>query len=203
MLKHRHPVYVFLLIAALAGAARAEEVPYAKTKIEPPTPEWSAGIEKNAPAEPTVEAPKRKLLVFSLRTGYDHKVIPHVNRVFEILGEKSGAFETTVTVDIEMLAAENLSSYGVLVLNNNCINNGWNGDGAGIWVVSSRNRIEANNVHDNDRGIDVDANNNFIIKNNASGNGSNYPIVAGNTVGPITAGGGTITTTNPWANFSY
>ena len=120
MLKRRHPVYAFLLIAALAGAARAEEIPYAKAKIEPPTPEWSAGVEKNAPAKPTVEAAQRRLLVFSLYTGYHHKVIPHVDRVFQILGEKSGAFETTVTVDIEMLASENLSSYDVLVLNNNC-----------------------------------------------------------------------------------
>ena len=120
MLKRCHPVCGLLLIAALAGAAVAEKVPYAKTAIVPPTPEWSADVEKNAPAKPTVEADKRKLLVFSLRTGFDHKVMPHVDRVFEILGEKSGAFETTVTVDIEMLAPENLSSYDVLVLNNNC-----------------------------------------------------------------------------------
>ena len=120
MLKRRHPVYGFLLIAALAGVVRAEKVPYAQTAIVPPTPEWSADVEKNAPAKPTVETAKRKLLVFSLRTGFDHKVMPHVDRVFEILGEKSGAFETTVTVEIEMLAPEKLSSYDVLVLNNNC-----------------------------------------------------------------------------------
>ncbi len=120
MLKRRQLVHGFLLIAALAVAARAEKIPYAKTEIVPPTPAWSAAVKEQAPAKPTVDAPKRKLLVFSLRTGYDHKVMPHVDRVFEILGEKSGAFDTTVTVDIEKLAPKSLAAYDVLVLNNNC-----------------------------------------------------------------------------------
>jgi type 1 glutamine amidotransferase len=120
MLMRRYPVYGLLLTAVLAAAARAEKVPYAKTEIVPPTAEWSAEIEKIAPAKPTVETPRRKLLVFSLRTGFDHKVMPHVDRVFQILGEKSGAFETTVAIDIEMLTPQKLSSYDVLVLNNNC-----------------------------------------------------------------------------------
>ena len=122
MFKRRHPVHGFLLIAALAGAICAERIPYAKTEIVPPTPQWSAAVRENAPAKPTVEAPKRKLLVFSLRTGYDHKVMPHVDRVFQILGEKSGAFEATVSADMEMLTPKNLASYDVLALNNNCSN---------------------------------------------------------------------------------
>lgn len=120
MLKRCRLVCGLVLVAALAGAVRAEKIPYAKTEIVPPTAEWSAKIRELAPAKPTVEAPKRKVLVFSLRTGYDHKVMPHVDRVFQILGEKSGSFETTVTVDIEMLAPEKLAAYDVLVLNNNC-----------------------------------------------------------------------------------
>jgi type 1 glutamine amidotransferase len=120
MLKRGCFVCGLVLVAALAGAVRAEKLPYAQTKIVPPTPEWSAAVREKAPAKPTVEAPKRKLLVFSLRTGYDHKVMPHVDRVFEILGEKSGSLEATVTVDIEMLAPQKLAPYDVLVLNNNC-----------------------------------------------------------------------------------
>lgn len=114
------PVVLCLLISAAFAVVHAEKIPYAQSNIEPPTPEWSAKVEKAAPDKATVEAPIRKLLVFSLRTGFDHKVMPHVDRVFEILGEKSGAFETTVTVDIEQLMPVNLSKYDVLVLNNNC-----------------------------------------------------------------------------------
>jgi len=120
VLKRRCYLDGLLLVALLACVVRAEKIPYAKSKIVPPTPEWSAKIRQNAPADPTVKAPKRKLLVFSLRTGYDHKVMPHVDRVFQILGEKSGAFATTISIDIECLTAEKLAGYDVLVLNNNC-----------------------------------------------------------------------------------
>ena len=120
MLKRPHAVCGLLLIAVLAGVVRAEKIPYANSKIVPPTPEWAAAVKQKAPAKATVEAPRRKVLVFSLRTGYDHKVMPHVDRIFQILGEKSGALQATVTVDIEMLAPEKLAAYDVLVLNNNC-----------------------------------------------------------------------------------
>ena len=71
--------------------------------------------------------------------------------------------------------------------------------------------------HVNDRGINVDAAGNLIIKNSACGNTSNYEIAASNRYGPIidiTAAGSaavggnisavsTLTSTDPWANFSY
>lgn len=110
----------FLLAVALAGNALAEKIPYASSTIKPPTAEWTAGIRKLAPARPTVDASKRKLLVFSLFTGYIHDVVPHVDRVFEVLGKKSGALDSTRTVDIEALTPQALAPYDVLVLNNNC-----------------------------------------------------------------------------------
>jgi uncharacterized protein len=109
-----------LLVAGLAGNSRAEKIPYAKSEIKPPKPEWTAKIQELAPAKPTVGAAKRKVLVFSLFTGYKHHVVPYVDRVFEVLGKKSGAFVATRTVDIEALMPANLAAYDVLVLNNNC-----------------------------------------------------------------------------------
>jgi type 1 glutamine amidotransferase len=109
-----------LLVAACATLVRGETVPFTGTEVVPPTQQWEAAVRASAPAEPTVVGPRRKLLVFSLFTGFNHKVIPHVNRVFEILGDKSGAFETTISVDIESLTPERLNPYDVLVLNNNC-----------------------------------------------------------------------------------
>jgi type 1 glutamine amidotransferase len=79
-----------------------------------------AKIQELAPAKATVDAAKRKLLVFSLFTGFKHDVVPYVDQVFEILGKKSGAFDTVRTVDIEALAPQGLAAYDVLVLNNNC-----------------------------------------------------------------------------------
>lgn len=103
----------------LTSAAKAETLPKPK-KIVPPTDAWAAVVEKNAPAEPTVEAPVRKVLVFSLFTGYNHTVIPHTDKALEIIGKKSGAYQATITRDIEMLRPESLAKYDVLVLNNNC-----------------------------------------------------------------------------------
>jgi parallel beta-helix repeat protein len=97
--------------------------------------------------------------------------------------------------------------------------NGNNGDGAGIHCTTgggTSNRIEGNNVTDNDRGIDVDSTGNLILRNSASDNTTNYEIAADNRYGPIediTAGGtaavsgssapGTASSSNPWTNFSY
>ena len=111
---------ILALLIALTSVATAEKIPYAPDKIEPPTGEYDASIEKAAPAKPTVAAEPRRVLVFSLFTGYDHKVTPHVDRVFEILGDKSGAYTATVTRDIEVFTPERLAGYDVVVLNNNC-----------------------------------------------------------------------------------
>jgi len=99
------------------------------------------------------------------------------------------------------------------VTGNTCYDNGTGGNGAGIFVYSSSsgNRIEANNVTHNTRGIDADGAGNLIIKNSASGNtgtgspSANYDIVAGNAYGQIlnVAGVGQFTNSEPWANFEF
>jgi parallel beta-helix repeat protein len=103
-----------------------------------------------------------------------------------------------------------------VVRQNNCVVNGAGGDGAGIHATSSDNRIESNNVTDNDRGIDVDAAGNVILKNSASGNTTNYEIAANNVFGQIVdrtapssaavsgnSAASAAATTDPWANISY
>ena len=118
--RSRAALLVLVVICTMVGTVSAEKLPFAASKIVPPTPQWLESVEQNAPAQATVSAAKRKVLVFSLRTGFDHKVMPHVDRTFEILGKKTGAYDTTVTVDIEALTPERLAGYDVLVLNNNC-----------------------------------------------------------------------------------
>lgn len=94
--------------------------------------------------------------------------------------------------------------------------NGLGGDGAGIHSTSAENRIERNSVTGNDRGIDVDTAGSLIIKNSAATNTIDYVIAASNRYGAIiniTAAGAaavsgntaasTLTSTDPWANFSY
>jgi type 1 glutamine amidotransferase len=84
---------------------------------------WAAQVEENSPQHATAATKNgepRKALVFSLATGYQHSVIPYVDKVFQIVGRKSGAFTAAISRDIEDLSAEKLNQYDVLVLNNTC-----------------------------------------------------------------------------------
>jgi len=88
------------------------------------------------------------------------------------------------------------------VVGNNCCYNGQGpSEGAGVHATGGGSRIEANNVLHNDRGIDVDGANNFIVKNSASSNTNDYDIAAGNKVGPVCSDPNT--QSNPWANFQF
>ncbi|MHC4618138.1 MAG: right-handed parallel beta-helix repeat-containing protein [Planctomycetota bacterium] len=95
------------------------------------------------------------------------------------------------------------------VVANTCCANGRYGDGAGIHATSRNNRIQANNLLHNDRGVDVDGAGNIIVKNTASDNTPNYEILPGNAYGPIVDvnGVGDISATadagHPWANFEF
>ena len=85
--------------------------------------------------------------------------------------------------------------------------------GAGILATSDANRIENNNVTDNQNGIDIDGAGNFIIRNVCSDNVTNWQVAANNVVLVITAGtaaaftgdngGASPGSTNPFANFTY
>lgn len=103
-----------------------------------------------------------------------------------------------------------------LVLNNDCSLNGSGaGDGAGIHVTTSGtdNRIEGNNCTGADRGIDVDAAGNIIVRNTCSGNTNNWDVVTGNVILVVNAttagavsgnsGGAAPGSTDPSANFTY
>jgi len=99
---------------------------------------------------------------------------------------------------------------------NTSTSNGVGGDGAGIRATGADNRIEDNNCTGADRGIDVDAAGNVIIRNTCSGNTTDWVVVANNVVGPILdrrapasaaingfAAPDSTGSTHPNANFSY
>lgn len=79
---------------------------------------WKDKIKALAPEKATFSAKKKRVLVFSLHTGFDHWVRPHTEEMVKILGEKSGAFTVTGSKDISMMELKNLEKFDVLVLNN-------------------------------------------------------------------------------------
>lgn len=100
-------------------------------------------------------------------------------------------------------------TYHCYVSGNVCMSNGLSdGDGAGIYVTASYNRIDSNNVTANDRGIDVDGSYNIIIRNTSRGT-TPYDFGPSNSYGPIVSVGGAgdfsviANSDHPWANFSF
>lgn len=85
-----------------------------------PPKQWIKTIEDIMPAKATVKTEKRKVLLFSLATGYKHYVIPYVDEVMSRMASKTGAFDVTVSHDIEMFTVENLAKYDAVILNNTC-----------------------------------------------------------------------------------
>ncbi|MDF7826758.1 ThuA domain-containing protein [Pontiellaceae bacterium B12227] len=110
------------VMGLVLGTAAKEYITAPKAgAIKPPTEEWVARIESLAPGKPTaVPAKPRKVLVFSLATGFKHTVAPHVKEVAKVLAEKSGAFEVVLNDDIAVFEKGSLAQYDAVLLNNVC-----------------------------------------------------------------------------------
>jgi parallel beta-helix repeat protein len=97
------------------------------------------------------------------------------------------------------------------ITGNNCFNNntGASTNEAGIYIDDNDNRVEDNHVTGSGYagimvGTDGTYSKNVIIKNTVTGNGANNYLTPGNqAVGPLITTYGTITNSNPWANFSF
>ncbi len=74
-----------------------------------------------APAKPTA-APKakRKVLLFSLETGYKHWVNPHTAIMIKTLAEKSKAFDVVESNDIQVFSPNRIKDFDALIFNNTC-----------------------------------------------------------------------------------
>ncbi len=74
-----------------------------------------AALPSAAPAKP---AKPRKVLVLCKCAGFVHSCIPLAAKTIESLGEKTGAWTTTVSYDASVITAENLKQYDLVFLNN-------------------------------------------------------------------------------------
>ncbi|HEU0208170.1 MAG TPA: right-handed parallel beta-helix repeat-containing protein [Candidatus Udaeobacter sp.] len=98
------------------------------------------------------------------------------------------------------IVVDNLSS----VQGNTCQGNGvGGGNGAGVHVTGRANRVDGNMTASNDRGVDVDAGGNFVVRNDATNNTTNFDIVPGNTNANVETPGANFVLTRPWANFTH
>jgi type 1 glutamine amidotransferase len=89
--------------------------------VIPLTPAWKQKIEALAPSQTRFPSTSpKKILLFSLHTGFEHWVIPHTEEVFKILGSKSKGFDLIPSKDIHQFEKESLANYDAIVLNNTC-----------------------------------------------------------------------------------
>uniref|UniRef100_UPI004048A8F2 ThuA domain-containing protein n=1 Tax=Algoriphagus sp. TaxID=1872435 RepID=UPI004048A8F2 len=82
---------------------------------------WIQKIESLAPQQTRFPSSgTKKVLLFSLHTGFEHWVIPHTDEVIKVLGTKSKQFEVVASKDIHQFEKESLGQYDAIVLNNTC-----------------------------------------------------------------------------------
>ena len=85
------------------------------------TPEWIAEIKGRAPEKARVQPKaKRKVLLFSLMTGYKHWDTPHIVQVLKVMADKTGAFEVVESNDVNMFAPDSIKAFDAVILNNTC-----------------------------------------------------------------------------------
>jgi len=86
---------------------------------EAPSADEAAKIEAAAPDKPRARPRKpRRLLVFSVSPGYWHTAIPYGKKAAEVLGAKTGAFETVVSDDLANFEPEQLKTFDAVLFNN-------------------------------------------------------------------------------------
>jgi len=76
-------------------------------------------IQDAAPAAAAVKPKQpRLLLVFNLSEGYKHSAIPRASQALEIIGKKTGAYETVQSEDLSVFRPENLKRFDAVCFNN-------------------------------------------------------------------------------------
>ncbi|WP_040303602.1 ThuA domain-containing protein [Algoriphagus machipongonensis] len=106
-------IYAIVFISFIGGAC-SQSMPEVELNDE-----WKNKIYELAPEEATYPfKEKKKVLVFSLHTGFWHWVNPHTEAMFKILGEKSEAFEVSSSTDIAMMEKDKLKEFDLVIFNN-------------------------------------------------------------------------------------
>ncbi|MBZ5542706.1 MAG: ThuA domain-containing protein [Acidobacteriia bacterium] len=72
---------------------------------------------EGTPISSAKPAKKGKLLYMTLTKGYHHESVELSKQIVKELGEKSGAFETTVTEDCAAFTKDNLKNYDAVMFN--------------------------------------------------------------------------------------
>jgi len=103
-----------VFLGCAAGAAAATRLGFAAN------PDERRLIEEAIPAQALVSPRRRRrLLIFDLNVAYGgHGSIPTANTAFELMGRKTGAFETVISKDPSVFERESLRRFDAVFFNN-------------------------------------------------------------------------------------
>lgn len=108
-----------LILVSLVASLSAGQFPAAAQTAAGPTEEEVQKITAAAPEKPTAPPQRpRKLLLFNRNEGFPHTSIPYGAKAVEILGRKTGAFETVVSDDPTIFDPEKLKPFDAIFFNN-------------------------------------------------------------------------------------
>lgn len=122
--KHRVTRRQFMAAGAVAAGAIAVPACLSRTASGKPdlqpVPENELGLIEEALPSSSTAKPKspRKLLVFYRCEGFVHGAINRGNAALELMGKKTGAFETVVSKDYAMFEAATLKDFDAVMFNN-------------------------------------------------------------------------------------
>ena len=108
------------VVAAIGFALAGGAWPHSGVAQGGVSPEDQARIEAALPRKaPAVPGQPRRLLIYDANVGYGgHGSIATANLAFTLMGQKTGAFETTVSRDAAVFQPESLKSFHAVFFNN-------------------------------------------------------------------------------------
>src|SRR5581483_7040669 len=116
---NRAKVYVGLGLGLALAAFGTPPAPVAAgNKGDKPIPEAkikkiTAALPEKAQAKP---AKPRKVLIFTLARGFVHASIPVGARAIQMMGEKTGAYESVISNDRAMFEPDKLKDFDAIVM---------------------------------------------------------------------------------------
>ena len=111
-------VAMFLASFALAAEPAAPKAAEKKAPVEAKADEV-AKVTEAMPTAPIVKPAKpRKLLIFSLTKEFAHSSVAIGAKAFEIMGAKTGAWESVNTLDPSYFAPDKIKDFDAIIMNN-------------------------------------------------------------------------------------
>jgi len=111
--------FVVSLMVALTAALLAGQAALAADVLKQVPENELKKVKDALPAKATAEPAKpRRILIFCRTEGFPHDSIPIGAKALELMGEKTGAWKSDVSVDMSAFDADSLKKYDAVVFNN-------------------------------------------------------------------------------------